>query len=454
MKRLITLLIFGAVAFAIYCAATGYRPAWLEPYWHAPVTKEATGRRARNPDEAISVLVTLVKRQDVPVNLEAIGTAQPLNQVVVRAQIDGRLSEVLFKDGQDVKAGDILARIDATTYQAQYDQTLAKKAQDEAQLANALKDLERYKTLASTQFTSRQQADTQASTVAQLQALVQYDTGVIANAKAILDYAVIKAPIDGRAGFRAVDPGNVIHAGDTAGLVTITRLQPIGVVFNLPQQYLRAANEASKLAPLSVAVLDADSAKPLDQGMVTTIDNQVDATTGSVKFRAEFPNATLQLWPGQFVNIKLVLSTLKGVLTVPTVAVQRGPAGAFIYAVADGKAVAVQVTVPRQDETTAVIEGAVIEGQSIVTSGFARLKDGAKISFGDAPASPQIKPREAKPAADGAEAAVPEAAVPADVPAAKNPEAKPTPDTSVTEPKKRRKKDGANAPAGAPVATP
>ena len=444
MKRLITLLVLGAVAFAIYCAATGYRPAWLEPYWHAPVAKEATGRRARNPDEAIAVLVTPVKRQDVPVNLEAIGTAQPLNQVVVRAQIDGRLSEVLFKDGQDVKAGDILARIDATTYQAQYDQTLAKKAQDEAQLANALKDLERYKTLASTQFTSRQQADTQASTVAQLQALVQYDAGVIANAKAILDYAVIKAPIDGRAGFRAVDPGNVIHAGDTAGLVTITRLQPIGVVFNLPQQHLRAANEASKLAPLNVAVLDADSAKPLDQGMVTTIDNQVDATTGSVKFRAEFPNANLQLWPGQFVNIKLVLSTLKGVLTVPTVAVQRGPAGAFVYAVAEGKAVAVPVNVPRQDETTAVVEGAVSEGQSIITSGFARLKDGAKISVGDAPAVAEPKKPEAQPAADGTDAPV----------APKNPEVKQTPDTPAAEPKKRRKKDGANAPAGAPAAAP
>ncbi len=407
------------------------------------------------------MLVAPVKRQDVPVNLEAIGTAQPLNQVVVRAQIDGRLSEVTFKDGQDVKAGDILARIDATTYQAQYDQTLAKKAQDEAQLGNALKDLERYKTLASTQYSSRQQADTQAASVAQFQAQIQYDAGVIANARAILDYAVIKAPISGRAGFRAVDPGNVIHAGDTAGLVTITQLRPIGVVFNLPQQYLRAANAANKQAALSVSVIDADSAKVLDQGQVTTIDNQVDATTGSVKFRAEFPNSNLQLWPGQFVSIKLVLSTLRGVLTVPTVAVQRGPNGAFIYAAIDGKSAAIPVSVPRQDENTAVIEGAVTQGQSIITSGFARLKEGAKISVGgetqavpDVKAEVQTPPQEGAAKAGEAPAGVGNAGVADGVSGSQT--AKPGPGATSVEPKKRRKKDGANAAgdAAAPAAAP
>lgn len=443
MKRLFTFLILAAIVFVLYCAGTGYRPAWLEPYWHAPVKAEPLTRRSgRNADEAVVIAAAPVTKADVPINVDAIGTAQPLNQVVVRSQIDGRLTEVLFKDGQDVKAGDVLARIDATTFQAQYDQAFAKKAQDDAQLANAQKDLERYKTLASTQYTSRQQADTQASTVAQLEAVVRYDEATLANAKAILDYTTIHAPIDGRAGFRAVDPGNIIHAGDTAGLVTLTQLKPIGVVFNLPQQHLRAAQRATRDAPLQVSVVDADTAKELDHGTVTTIDNVVDATTGSVKFRAEFPNARLQLWPGQFVTVKLALSVLKDALTVPTVAVQRGPNGSFVYTIVDGKAVAVPVNVPRQDEKIAVIDGAVKQGDMIVTSGFARLKDGAKVSL--SAAKPADAPADAKP--DAASAAPDTAKPAADSPA--------TAPAESAEPKKRRKKDGTKPDATKPDAAP
>jgi len=313
--------------------------------------------------------------------VDAIGTGQAFNSVVVRSMIDGRLTEIAFREGQDVHAGDILARIDPSTFQAQYDQALAKKAQDEAILANARADLVRYTNLAASQYTSRQQADTQVSVVAQDEAIVRGDQASIDNYKAMLDYTVIRAPIDGRAGLRAVDNGNILHAADANGLVTITQVRPIAVVFNLPQQHLRAALAASARAPLAVTLLDADNASELDKGKVIVIDNQVDPTTGTIKFKAEFPNREFQLWPGQFVNVRIAVSTLPHVLVVPGVAVQRGPNGAFLYKINDDQTVSqVNVTVTQQDELNAVVAGDLTAGQLVVASGFARLKDGAKVN--------------------------------------------------------------------------
>ena len=382
MKRIIGVLIAALGLFLLYCGLTGYRPAVLMPYWPAPVELPVkTGRAARSNDGPISVLAAPVKVMDMPVTVDAIGTGQAFNSVVVRSMIDGRLTEIAFKEGQDVHAGDILARIDPSTFQAQYDQALAKKAQDEAILANARADLVRYTNLAASQYTSRQQADTQVSVVAQDEAIVRGDQASIDNYKAMLDYTVIRAPIDGRAGLRAVDNGNILHAADASGLVTITQVRPIAVVFNLPQQHLRAALAASARAPLAVTLLDADNASELDKGKVIVIDTQVDPTTGTIKFKAEFPNREFQLWPGQFVNVRIAVSTLPQVLVVPGVAVQRGPNGAFLYKINDDQTVSqVNVTVTQQDELNAVVAGDLTAGQLVVASGFARLKDGAKVN--------------------------------------------------------------------------
>ena len=300
--------------------------------------------------------------------------------MTVRTQVDGRLIEIAFKDGQDVRKGDVLAKIDPTTYQAQYDQAVAKKAQDEAQLANARADLERYAKLAQTDYGSRQQADTQRSTVAQLEAQVRADQGAIDNAKAILDYTTVRAPIDGRLGIRQVDQGNIVRASDSNGLVVITQLKPIAMVFNLPQQQLRAVSAAVARGPVEVDALDSDGTTIIDKGVVEVIDNVVDQTTGTIKVKARFPNERLQLWPGQFVNVRVFVDVLRHVVIAPTAAIQRGPNGAYVFAVNDDETVRqVTVTVGQQDETTAVITSGVEPPAKLVTTGFARLTDKAKV---------------------------------------------------------------------------
>ncbi len=350
------------------------------------------GRRAEPPPPVIAVEV---KTANVPVTVDAVGTVQALNTVTVRAQADGRLLELLFKDGQEVKAGEILARIDARTYQAQYDQAVAKKAQDEAQLANARIDLERYTRLAATNFGSKQQADTQRAQVAQLEALVQVDQAQIDNAKALLDNATIRAPIDGRTGIRAVDVGNIVRQSDASGIVTITQVRPISIVFNLPQQQLRALKAAVARGAVQVNALESDNTSVIDQGNVEVIDNQVDQTTGTIKVKASFANATQSLWPGQFVNVRLFVDTLRDVIVAPTASVQRGPTGPFVYVIRDDNTVKkTDVVVGRQDEQISVIERGVAPPQRIVLTGFARISDGSRV----APTPPEeAQPR---PAAD------------------------------------------------------
>jgi multidrug efflux system membrane fusion protein len=303
--------------------------------------------------------------------------------VTVRAQIDGKLMSVNFKEGQDVDQDFVLADIDATIYQAQYDQAVAKKAMDEAQLANARLDLDRYARLMQTNSATRQQHDTQRALVAQLEAQVQADQGAIDNAKAILSYTKIIAPLAGRTGIRLVDAGNIVHAADTTGIVVITQVRPIAVIFTLPQQQLAKVNKAFVQGPLSVQALGDDNRTVVDRGTLTVIDNQVDQTTGTVKLKAEFPNANLQLWPGQFVNVKLLVDTLLQVIMVPSAAVQRGPNGTFVYIANDDNTVTVHpVTVAQQDDTQAVIAAGIEEGDRAVTTGFAQLTDGAKITIG------------------------------------------------------------------------
>ena len=338
--------------------------------------------RAR-PDLPVPVLAATPRIQDVPVYLDAVGAVRALNTVTVRSQVDGKLIAVNFTEGQDVKKGDVLGEIDPVIFKAQYDQAVAKKAQDEAQLANQRLDLARYQQLSASNAGSKQQYDTQRAVVAQQEALVNADQAAIDNAQAMLGYTKIIAPLSGRAGLRQVDQGNIIHAADVTGLVIITQLQPIAVQFSLPQQQIVRTNAAAAKGALTVDVFGNDGTTVIDSGTLKGIDNQVDPTTGTLKLKAEFPNANFQLWPGQFVNVRLKVDTLSQAVVVPTSAVQRGPAGTFSYVIGDNDIVTAKpVAVTQQNEHDAVIASGLSPSDRVVTTGFANLSDGAKVIVG------------------------------------------------------------------------
>ena len=388
----ITLLILGGLG---YIAWTSYQG------------RQAANRGAR-PDLAVPVLAATPRVQDVPVYLDGVGSVKALNTVIVRAQVDGKLIAVNFTEGQDVKKGDVLGEIDPVIYKAQLDQAVAKKAQDEALLANQRLDLIRYQQLAATNAGSKQQADTQRAVVAQQEALVKADQAMIDNAQATLGYTKIIAPLSGRAGLRQVDQGNIIHAADVTGLVIITQLQPIAVQFSLPQQQIVRVNAASAKGVLAVDVFGNDGTTVVDTGKLTGIDNQVDPTTGTLKLKAEFPNGNFQLWPGQFVNVRLKVETLAQALVIPTSAVQRGPAGTFSYAIGEGDIVtAKRVVVTQQNESDAVIASGLSASEHVVTTGFANLSDGAKVVVGKneqaptADLAPRAKGKKGGQGADG-----------------------------------------------------
>ena len=347
------------------------------------------GGPGARPDLPVPVLAAMPRTQDVPVYLDGVGSVKALNTVTVRSQVDGKLISVNFTEGQDVKKGDVLGEIDPVIYKAQYDQAVAKKAQDEALLANQRLDLIRYQQLANSNAGSKQQADTQRAVVAQQEALVNADQAAIDNAQATLGYTKIVAPLTGRAGLRQVDQGNIIRASDATGLVIITQLQPIAVQFSLPQQQIVRVNAASARGALAVDVFGNDGVTVVDTGKLAGIDNQVDPTTGTLKLKAEFPNAKFQLWPGQFVNVRLKVETLEKALVVPTSAVQRGPAGTFAYVIGEGDiATARPVAVTQQNETEAVIASGLTASDRVVTTGFANLSDGAKVLIGRAEQAP------------------------------------------------------------------
>ena len=349
----------------------------------APVPQHKQFRKfaAEGP---VPVLVAEAARANVPVYIDAVGTTRPLNTVTVRPQVDGKLISVNFKEGQDVKQGDLLARIDPTIYKAQLDQAVAKKAQDEALLANAKNDLARYEKLAATNAINKQQADTQRALVAQNTAQLQVDQGVIENAQATLGYTTITAPLSGRTGIRMVDEGNIVRASDAASaIVAITQLKPISVIFNLPQQELDRVNAAFAKGPLAVDALRPADNSVIERGTLTVIDNQVDPSTGTVRLKAEFANGDLALWPGQFVNVRLLIETLQNVVVIPTGAVQRGPEGTFVYVVnQDSTATMRPIVVQQQDETRTVVKSGVAPPERVVSTGFTRLTDGATVIVG------------------------------------------------------------------------
>jgi multidrug efflux system membrane fusion protein len=354
-----------------------------------PFAKSRRGGPA--PTDPVPVLAATARTADVPVHLDGVGTARALKTVAVRPQVDGKLVSILFTEGEDVEKGAVLAKIDPTIYQAQYDQAVATKARNEAQLANARLDLERYTRLAQTNAINKQQLDTQRALVNQLEAQIKSDQAAIDNARAVLSYTEVTAPISGRTGIRMVDEGNLVRAADAIGIVVLTQVRPIAIFFSLPQQELPELNRGMAEGPLPVDAFGADGKTPLDRGKVLVMDNQVDQTTGTVKLKAEFPNTNLQLWPGQFVNVRVLIDMLRAVVVVPTAAIQRGPYGTFVYVVESGDTVMVRrVALRQQDDVQTVIASGLAAGERVVTTGFARLTEGTRVAVSSAEEAGQV----------------------------------------------------------------
>jgi multidrug efflux system membrane fusion protein len=399
LASLTALALGAAAAYGIYAPDATDR--WAPPVggvahalharFFAPQGQTATAPSLGSPGSAagraqsgvapISVSVTPVKQVDFPIVLESLGQVQAFNTVLVRARVDGQIDKIAFKEGQMVKAGDLLAQIDPRPFQAVRDQAVAKKAQDEANLANAKLDLSRYATLAKQSFATQQQVDTQNSLVNQLTASIAADAAAIDAAKVNLDYTTIRAPLSGRVGFRLIDQGNLVNAGQQTGIVTIAQLRPIAVVFTEPQEHVDRINQELAKGPLAVTVENSDGEK-LATGELTVSDNQVDVATATIRLKAEFENADNRLWPGLAVTTKLTVGVEKNVLIVPEEAVQHGQNGLYVYVVdAQNHAEVRPVKVARQNVTMAVIAEGLKEGERVVTAGQLLLQPGAQVAI-------------------------------------------------------------------------
>jgi membrane fusion protein, multidrug efflux system len=330
---------------------------------------------------AVPVVAGVVKKQDVPIYLNGIGTVQGYNTVTVRVRVDGQIKEIAFKEGQEVKTGDLLAIVDPEPYQAAYDQAVAKRAQDQAQLDNARIILQRDRDLLAKNVLDHQTFDTGKFQVDQFQALVQADDANVESAKVNLAYTRVTSPIDGRVGIRQVDVGNIVHASDANGIVTIAQLKPISVLFTLPQQQLAQVNEEVAKGELKVLAVDRDNTKPLSEGVLAVVNNQIDQTTGTIQLKATFPNQDQKLWPGQFVNARLLATTRKNGLVVPASVIQRGPNGAFAYVIKQDETVEMRpVTVNQIDNGLALIDDGLQDGEQVVVDGQYRLQPGSKVT--------------------------------------------------------------------------
>jgi multidrug efflux system membrane fusion protein len=387
------------VAVVLLLIALAY-PAWRLISAHATTLPTADKNNAAQA-RAIPVSVDTVKKSDFPVYLDGLGTVQPYDTVTVRSRVDGQVVKVGFRQGEMVKQGDLLVQIDPRPYQAVLEQAQAKKAQDEANLRNAQLDLERYSTLAKSDFASRQQLDTQQATVNQLTAQIKGDQAAIDNAQTQLDYTTIKSPLTGLTGFRLVDPGNIVHATDTAGIVSIVKLQPISVVFTAPEEDLQAITQALAAGKVPVTALSSDGTRTLAQGHLALVNNQIDQASGTIQMKATFQNRDNALWPGLSVSTRLQVKTLKDVVAVSNDAIQHGPDGLYAYVVGAGDKVQMRgIKVgPEGDNTTVVTDG-LSAGERVVVAGQYRLTPNALVEArGPAPgqASPAKEAENASP---------------------------------------------------------
>ena len=358
----------------------------------SPASTPAPGGRIDPSTRALPVIAATAKKGSIDVYLNALGTVTPRNVVTVKPRVDGQLMRVAFREGQIVKAGELLAEIDPRPFAVQLTQAVGQMAKDQALLKNAQLDLERYQMLLTQDSISKQQVDTQLALVRQYQGAVQSDQGAVDSATLQLAYARVTAPIGGRVGLRQIDPGNVVHASDANGLVVIAQLQPITVLFPIPEDNVpRVLKRLQDGEAIPVEAWDRDGKVKLATGKLLTVDNQIDTTTGTVKLKAEFGNENAALFPNQFVNVRMLLTTLSDATLVPSAAVQRGAPGTFVYVVKDDKTVTVTPVKlgPVQGETTAIAEG-LAPGASVVVDGADKLREGAKVELitRDAQATP------------------------------------------------------------------
>jgi multidrug efflux system membrane fusion protein len=362
--------------------------------WHWWMGQPAKANLPVEEPSPIPVDTALATRRDIPIFLTALGTVQALSTVTVTSRVDGELQKVTFTEGQDVRVGDVLAQIDPRPFKAALDQATAKKVQDIAQLKNTQIDLKRFLALYKKGFATNQEVDTQQAQVNELEAQVQGDQASIENAQTQLDYTTIKAPTNGRTGFRLVDQGNIVHAADTTGIVTITQMHPISVVFTVPEDNLLSVTQALSAGPVSATVLADDGTTELGQGEVTLVDNQIDQATGTARLKAEFPNPKTLLWPGEFVNVRILLRKEINALTVPSAAVQRGGDGLFVYVVKpDGTVEARPVKVGVDNGEFALVDSGLRPNEQTVIDGQYRLQPGAQIRAKEMASDPPARPQ-------------------------------------------------------------
>jgi multidrug efflux system membrane fusion protein len=344
------------------------------------------GRRGIDPTRPTPVVVGTARSGDVAITLDGLGTVIPLKTVTVRSRVDGELVRVLFAEGKIVKAGDLLAEIDPRPYQVQLTQVEGQLARDQALLDNARIDLQRYRTLFAQDSIAKQQVDTQESLVRQYEGTVKADQGQVDNARLQLTYARITAPIGGRLGLRLVDQGNIVHASDANGLVVITQLQPVSVVFTVPQDSLPGVLKRVRSgAQIPVEALDRNQKTRLATGVLLSVDNQIDPATGTVKLKAQFPNEDGSLFPNQFVNVRMQVDTRHDATIVPSAAIQRSAQGTFVYVVKeDGTAALRKVSVGVAEGENVTIDSGLAPGERVVVEGSDRLRDGAKVQAADA----------------------------------------------------------------------
>ena len=378
------LLVAGIAGYVVYQA--GHQ---------APSQKKAGGRGGRGgAGGPIAVAVAPANRSSVPVYLEGIGNVQAYYTVTVRSRVDGQLMSVMFKEGDYVQEGQVLAQIDPRPFQVQLAQAEGQLAHDQALQADAKLDLERYRTLLAQDAIPKQQLDTQVATVGQYEGSIKQDQANIDNAKLQLIYAKVTAPISGRIGLRLVDPGNIVHAADTTGLLVITQLQPITAVFTIPEDALpQVLTQLHAGAHLPLQAWNRDKSQKLSDGTLLTVDNQIDPTTGTSRLKAVFPNKDFKLFPNQFVNIRLLVNTLRNQIVIPTVAIQRGQQGAFVYTVTEDGTAHIQTVQPGITEgNNTSIRAGLNGGENVVIDGFDRLADKAKVRIRPAMQSATINP--------------------------------------------------------------
>jgi multidrug efflux system membrane fusion protein len=376
------LLALIAIAVAVYVV-----------YFRQPADAQpaAAGKKGRNdPSRVMPVVAQPAVKKDVNVYLTGLGTVTPLKTVTVRSRVDGQLMNVRFKEGQVVREGELLAEIDPRPFEAALTQAEGQMQRDQALLANARIDLERYSTLLKQDSIAKQQVDTQEALVRQYAGTDTVDQGVVANARLQLAYSRVAAPIGGRLGLRQVDVGNIVRSSDANGLVVITQLQPITVIYTVPQDSLPVVMKRMQSGErMPVDAFDRDQKVKLASGILLTVDNQIDVTTGTVKLKAQFPNDDSNLFPNQFVNVRMLIDTRRDVTTVQSAALQRGTKGLFVYVVKEDRTVTLRdvKTGPTEGDST-VIESGVEAGELIVTDGMDRLREGAKVEMPDRTAAP------------------------------------------------------------------